>query len=188
MRTDKIEYKVLKSSYLFNRPWLTVRRDSIVSPNGVENDEFYVLEYPDWVNVIAITKEGKFVMVYQYRHGLKYTGYEICAGVCEKSDASFEDAAKRELLEETGYGNGKWREICTICSNASSSNNYTHCFLATDVEKIGEQHLDATEDLSCELLTEEEVFQLLAEDRIKQALIAVPLWKYFYNKALHKTL
>jgi ADP-ribose pyrophosphatase len=182
MRNDKIEYKVLKSEYIFDRPWLKARCDSIVSPNGKKNSEYYVLEYPDWVNTIAITKEGKFVMIYQYRHGLKYTGYELCAGVCEKTDTSFEAAARRELLEETGYGNGKWQEICTICGNTSSTNNYSHCFLATDVEKIGEQHLDATEDLSYELLTEKDVFQLLSEDKIKQAIMTTPLWKYFYYK------
>jgi ADP-ribose pyrophosphatase len=184
MRTDKKKCTILKSEILFDRPWLKARRDHIISPNGKETPEYYVLEYPDWVNTIAITRDGKFVMVYQYRHGLNYTGYELCAGVCEKGDESYEAAARRELLEETGYGHGTWRELCSICGNASSTNNYTHCFIATGVEKICEPHLDPTEDLSCELLSEEEVLSLLNEDKIKQSLMAAPLWKYFYMKSL----
>ena len=56
------QWTVLESEYLIRRPWLTARRDKVRLPNGVENDEYYVLEYPDWVNVIALTEDGKFIM------------------------------------------------------------------------------------------------------------------------------
>ena len=67
--TEKGKWKILKSEYLFRRPWLTVRRDCVELPDGRQNPEFYILEYPDWVNVIAITDDGQFVMERQYRHG-----------------------------------------------------------------------------------------------------------------------
>ena len=67
------KWDILSSEYLFRRPWLTVRKDRVQLPSGQVNDEFYVLEYPYWVNVIAITKEGKYVMERQYRHGLGVT-------------------------------------------------------------------------------------------------------------------
>ena len=53
------QWTVLESEYLIRRPWLTARRDWVRLPNGVENNEYYVLEYPDWVNVIALTEDGK---------------------------------------------------------------------------------------------------------------------------------
>ena len=171
-------WKIVESEYLFNRPWLTVRRDKVELPDGRTNDEFYVLEYPDWVNVIAITRDGEFVMERQYRHGIGLTCYEICAGVIEKGETPL-DAAKRELLEETGYGNGQWKEIMTISGNSSTTNNYTHCFVATGVEKIGTQHLDHTEDISVHLLSHQEVEALLENNLISQALMAAPLWRYF---------
>ena len=108
---DDRKWKVLKSEYLFKRPWLTARRDEVELPNGARNPEYYVLEYPNWVNVLAITRDGKFLMVRQYRHGLGKTCYELCAGVCEATDASPLDAARRELLEETGYFYGASAEI-----------------------------------------------------------------------------
>jgi hypothetical protein len=64
MENNDRKWEVLHSEYLIQRPWLTARRDCVRLPNGVENDEYYVLEYPDWVNVIAITAEGKFLMNY----------------------------------------------------------------------------------------------------------------------------
>lgn len=108
--TEEGKWELLKSEYLFNRPWLTVRKDCVKIPSGEINDEFYVLEYPDWVNVIAITDEGQFVLEKQYRHGLGKTCYEIPAGVIEEGESPLE-AAKRELQEETGYGDGTWREL-----------------------------------------------------------------------------
>ena len=56
------KWKIIKSEYLFRRPWLTVRRDCVELPDGRQNPEFYVMEYPDWVNTIAITKEGEFMV------------------------------------------------------------------------------------------------------------------------------
>ena len=99
------KWKTLKSEYLIRRPWLTARRDTVELPGGSVNPEFYVLEYPDWVNVLAITSDDEFVMIRQYRHGLGQTRYELCAGVVDPGESPLE-AAKRELSEETGYGGG----------------------------------------------------------------------------------
>lgn len=183
MEHDDKKWEILESEYLIRRPWLTARRDHVRLPDGVENKEYYVLEYPDWVNVIAITVDGKFVMERQYRHGLQWTGYEICAGVCESGENPLE-AAKRELWEETGFGGGEWKLQMTISANTSTMTNLCHCFVATGVERISEQHLEATEDISVRLLTVDEVRNLLVGNEIRQALMAAPLWKYFAEQHL----
>ena len=181
--SEKGKGKVLKSEYLFRRPWLTVRRDCVELPDGRQNPEFYVLEYPDWVNVIAITEDGKFVMERQYRHGLGKTCFEIPAGVIEEGEDPL-DAAKRELMEETGYGEGKWRKIMTISGNSSTTDNLSHCYVAEGVRKISGQHLDSTEDLEIVLLDTAQVKDLMVNDQIKQALMAAPLWRYFSEQGL----
>ena len=155
-------WEVISSEYLHRAPWLTVRKDHLVLPNG----------------------NGQFVFIRQYRHGLQQTSYELCAGVCEKEDASPLASAQRELLEETGYGNGSWQEYMQISPNPSTHTNITYCFLATGVEKISEQHLEDTESLSVHLLTLAEVKELLQKGEIKQALMAAPLWKYIAEKGL----
>ena len=146
------KWKTLSSEYLFRRPWLTVRKDRLQLPDGRVHDEYYVLEYPTWVNVIAITRDGRFVMVRQYRHGLDDIFTELVAGVAEEGE---------EPLQ------------------AGLSNHHTYCFIARDVEPVGERHLDATEDIEVCLLSRDEVYGMLLEDRVKQALMAAPLWKYF---------
>ena len=172
------KWEIIKSEYLIKRPWLTARKDHVRLPTGVENKEYYVLEYPDWVNVIAITKDGSFLMERQYRHGIGLTSYEICAGVCEPKETPLE-SAKRELYEETGFGGGEWKPYMEISANTSTMTNICHCFVATGVEPVSTQHLEDTEDISIHLLTKEEVYELLRTDRIKQSLMAAPLWKYF---------
>ena len=109
-----------------------------------------------------------FVFVRQYRPGIERTCYELCAGVCEKEDASPLVSAQRELWEETGYGKGNWQEYMVISANPSTHTYLTYCFLATDVELIDHQHLEATEDITVHLLTLEEVRSLLDKSPEKQ--------------------
>lgn len=177
------KWKILDREYLFKRPWLTARRDKVQLPDGRINPEYYVLEYPDWINVIAITKTGMFVMVEQYRHGLQDVFTELVGGVIEPGEDPLA-AARRELLEETGFAGGDWELYMVISQNPSTSNNYTYCFIARGVEETARQHLDETEDIAVKLLTEQEVKNMLVNDQIKQALMAAPLWKYFATKCI----
>ncbi len=175
------KWTTLESRYIIRRPWLTARVDKVQLPDGRINPEHYVLEYPAWVNVIAVTRSGQMVMVRQYRHGFDEVLVELCAGVVENGEAPI-DAAKRELLEETGYAGGEWRQLMTIGQNPSISNNLTHCFVAECVEQVSGQYLDDSEDIEVLLMTPDEVLSMLKRDEQKQALMAAPLWRYFYER------
>ena len=179
------KWKTLESQYLIQRPWLTARKDIVRLPNGTIHPEYYILEYPDWVNVIAISSDGEFVMVEQYRHGLGDVFTELVAGVIESGEHPLA-AAKRELLEETGFGGGDWILLSVISQNPASTNNLTYCYLAVGVKKLRPQNLDKTEDIRVRILPEETVREMLVNDKIKQSLMAVPLWKYFYFKQTGK--
>lgn len=181
--SDPRKWETVSSEMIVSRPpWLSVRHDKVRLPDGRINPEFYVLEYPDWVNVIAITEEGKYVMELQYRYGIGRTCVEICAGVMEAGETP-EEAARRELEEETGYTGGEWMHLMTVSGNASTTSNLTHCFVARGVRPSGRRHLDSTEDLDVILLDEQEVMDLLREDNVKQSLMAAPLWKWFYLRS-----
>lgn len=179
------KWKTLDSEYLYKRPWLTARRDTVQLPNGEINDEYYILEYPSWLNVIAITESDEFVMVRQYRHGLGDIFTELVAGVVEEGEPPLE-AAKRELAEETGFGGGEWELLTVVSANPGSLNNLSYSFLARGVKPVTKQHLDRTEDVEVVFLKEEEVLRMLTADEVKQALMAAPLWKYFYCRLTGK--
>ena len=174
-------FKVLESEYLSNRPWFTVRRERVELPTGAIVPEWYIFEFPDWVNVIAITKEGKFVMISQYRHALGRTNYELSAGCCEEGETP-EESARRELLEETGYGGGVWHELMCLSPNPTNHTNHSYTFLAEGVVRMQEQHAEESEDIDIHLMSEEELRELLHAGEIIQALHAAPLWKYFATK------
>ena len=178
----KGKWKSLCSEYIIKRPWLTARRDKIELPDGRIIPEFYVLEYPEWVNVIAITTDGKFVMERQYRYAADSTNFEIPCGVMEQGETPLE-AAMRELKEETGYGGGQWRELMCISANPTSMTNMTHCFVATGVQKVSDQHLDATEELEVHLLSQDEVQALLRNNEMIQSLMIAPLLRFFMEAA-----
>lgn len=174
------KWTVVSTEYLIRRPWLTARRDVVRLPDGRINPEYYILEYPDWVNVIAITEDGQVVMERQYRHGLGKTCFELPCGVIEKGETPLE-AAKRELLEETGYAGGEWEQWMVLSPNPSTSTNLTYSFVATGVKKVAGQSLDATEDIQVSLQSVEFAKELLRENQILQALMAAPMFKYFFS-------
>lgn len=171
------KWQILSSKYLFENKYLTVRTDYIKLGNGRELEDFFVIENPNWVNVIAITEQGEFVIEKQYRHGIGMIGYEICAGMIDEGESPIQ-AAKRELLEETGYTGGEWIEYNISSPNPSSMNNLNYTFLAKGVKKTSKQHLDVAEDIEVELMSLDQVVHLLETNQIMEGIMQAPLWKY----------
>ena len=177
---DNKKWTVIETEYVMRNTWLTVRRDHIRQPSGVEIKDYWVLEYPEWGNVIAITTDGRMVMERQYRHAMGRTAFEICAGCAEPGEDPLA-AAKRELREETGYTGGEWRKIMTISPNGTSMTNMTHCFVALGVVE-GRSQPEVTEDIDVMLMTPDEVLGLLGKGEIVQATMAAPLWRFFFER------
>lgn len=173
------KWKVLRSENILRLgPWLSVRQECVELPSGVQIPTWYVLEFPNWINVIAETKTGELVMIDQYRHAYGQTCYELVAGVIDEGETPLE-AAKRELLEETGFGGGEWSEFMTLSPNPSNHNNLSYTFLAKGVERLQPQHEEPTEDIQVHVMSKADVRELLKQGEVIQALHAAPLWKYF---------
>lgn len=177
-----MKWKTLQKKYIYKSKWVTLRMDEVELPNKVLIPDFYVLEYPSWVNVIALTVEGCLILERQFRYGIGEVYYELPAGVCNEGESPLE-AARRELLEETGYTGGEWKEWMLSAPNANTMNNYCHTFLAVGVEKRAVQQLDETELLEVGLFEKEKVREMLETGKIVEADMVAPLWRYmFYNK------
>jgi 8-oxo-dGTP pyrophosphatase MutT (NUDIX family) len=176
-------WRVLGTEYLFRRPWLTLRRDRLRAPTGAVIEEYYVWEYPPWVNVVAVTADDRLVLVRQYRHGLGDTHYELPAGVMDPSDSDPLAAARRELLEETGYGGGTWSPLLTSSANPATHNNLTHSFLAIGVAPVADATPEATEDLEVSLVSRAEARALATGGGMVQSLHLAALLTYLFVRA-----
>jgi ADP-ribose pyrophosphatase len=167
-----LDWKTLKSEYLYKESWFTIRKDTCMRPDGHIIHPYYVYEFPTWVTAVALTKDGKVVLVRQYRHAIGETILETPGGCVDETDASLQDAIARELLEETGYRFGKYEYLGKISPNPSTNNNWMHMFLATEGERISEPMPDQNEDIEVHLVTLEELKALIDNHVIVQALHA----------------
>ena len=118
------------------------------SPKSGDPHEFYVIRSVDWINVVPITPQGQVVLIHQYRHGIDEVTLEIPGGMVDADDPSPATSARRELLEETGYDSEDVVQLGSISPNPAIFDNACHLFLARNVEKVAEQRLDGTEDIT----------------------------------------
>lgn len=178
---DPQPWQVESSEYIFREPWLIVRRDSVRMAGGGAIPDYYVLEYGDWLNVLAVTRAGALVLIRQYRHGLREIHFELVAGGVEEGEEPLQ-AARRELLEETGFGGGEWQPWMTVAANPGTHTNRIHCFLALGVEKLQEPQLEATEEIAVHIVSPQQARHIAESGQMIQALFLAPLYKYLLSQ------
>lgn len=182
MREEKLLWETLESEPGPELPLFRVRLDLMRHPSGKTTHRSLVLESPDWVNVVAVTPEHRVVMVEQFRFGAREVGLEPPAGIVDGNEGSLE-AAKRELLEETGYGEGRWRYLGSVQPNPAFHNNLCHHWLAEDVLWLQPPTPDPGEAIRVRLLTPDEIRDAYAAGRLKHVLAqsalsrVFPLWQ-----------
>jgi ADP-ribose pyrophosphatase len=124
----------LRSERLFETPYFVLRSDRLRLPDGAIKDPYYVVERPDAAIIFPLTKEGEVVLVRQYRPPLERMELGLPAGLVEEGEKP-EAAARRELLEETGYSGGEWDLLGSLASSPSLKDNWAYLFLARGVEE-----------------------------------------------------
>lgn len=155
----------------------SLRTDRLLSPRTNKAYDFYVLEAPSWVNIIPLTPDHHVVMVRQWRHGIREVTLEIPGGMVEgKGDP--EEAAIRELREETGYRPGRVIPLGYVHPNPAIQNNVCYTFLALDCTLGGEPEQDEKEDIEVDLLPLSEIPQLIAQGAISHALVICAFHRY----------
>jgi 8-oxo-dGTP pyrophosphatase MutT (NUDIX family) len=155
-----------------------VLSESFRSPRTGQDHEFFVLSSADWVNVVALTDAGEMLLVRQFRFGRQQMSLEIPGGMVDPGESPIE-AARRELLEETGYSPRRIEPLGVIDSNSAILDNLTHTFLATGCEQSAAQHLDSTEDLDLVKVQASRIDELLRSGEVRHPLVSVALhhWK-----------
>ncbi|MET0635074.1 MAG: NUDIX hydrolase [Chitinophagaceae bacterium] len=165
-----MNWKILSSEYLFHDLWFKVRKDRCLTPSGKIVDPYYVYEFPQWVTAVALTEDNKVIMEVQYRHGLGQTGIEIPGGCVDDDDVDYEAAIRRELLEETGYTFDSVEALGLTSANPSTNSNLMYMFLARGGKKVSQQQLDPNEEITVELISIDELKELVRSNKIVQSM------------------
>ncbi|MCJ8164473.1 NUDIX hydrolase [Pontibacter sp. E15-1] len=159
-------WKVLKTEMVVDEKWYKLRRDHVALPNGLELDDYYVSVRPDVVLTFPLTADNQVIFVRQYKHAASDIFIELPGGVIDAHETEPAEAAKRELLEETGYTTSEVEFLLEVTDNPTKDTNKIYFFLARNVHKVAEQDLDDSEAIEVLKVPLHEVGQMVMDGRL----------------------
>lgn len=160
----------LATEVLEKTPIFSLKRVRRRHPHDGREADFYQIDSPEWVNILAITPEQRLVLVHQYRHGIDEVTLEIPGGCVDPGELPL-SAAKRELLEETGYTSERWEQIGYITANPAFMTNGCTTFIAHDAKRVAAQSFDEHEELELELCPVAEFFDRVRRGEIHHGIV-----------------
>ena len=155
-----------------------LRIDRACSPRTDKAYDFYILETTAWVNVIPLTPRNEVILIRQYRHGTQEVTLEIPGGIVEAKDSPG-IAARRELLEETGYEASEMVPLGFVHPNPAFLNNRCYTFLAKEARKVGKQAQDEKEDIEVVLRPLADIPHLIQKGEITHALVLAAFYRFY---------
>lgn len=163
------KWDTISSKHVLVDKWIKVRADHCVDQFGNNISPYYVLDYPEWVKMVVLTPDNGLVMIKQYRHGAGVIDWEIPAGNVEPGDTDYEGAARRELLEETGFSAKQFELVTLFSPNTANHSNNIHLYLVRDAVKTQEPEFDETENIITEVMPIPKVLEMIKSSGIKQS-------------------
>ena len=151
----------------------SLRRDRSRFSRDDAEHEFHVLESPDWCNIIPLTADEHVVMVRQFRHGLRAYTLEVPGGMIDADDPSPLVAARREMVEESGYESDRVEPLGVVHPNPAIQTNRCHSFVAYEVERRHVPSFDSTEETEVVLVPLTRIPELMRSGEITHALVIV---------------
>ncbi len=157
----------------------SVHESTSISPRTDEEHQFYVIESSDWVNVVPVTASNEIVCVRQFRHGSEKISLEIPGGLVDPGEEPIV-AATRECKEETGFETDELVSLGVLNPNPAIFPNALHTFVAPNAKPVSDIRNTSTEHTEVQLVSMEQVSDLLVSGEIDHALVAATLWRLLY--------
>ncbi len=168
--TKTTPWTVLESRTLVRDRWIDLRVERLRTGAGVEISPWYVLGYPDWAIVVALTDDDRLVLVRQWRHAAGAWCLELPGGVVDPADADPLAGARRELREETGHAAREWRYLYAGYPNPAIQSNRLHVVLATGAEAVAATAHEPGETIQVECMKVDEVLAGIGTGLIEPAM------------------
>jgi|SRR5699024_1351569 len=143
--------------------------------------DFYVLEVPEWINVLPLTSDNHIVLVEQYRFGIEEPTLEIPGGMVDAGEDP-KEAAQRELLEETGYGTNQWESLGKVSANPAIMDNFAHIYLARDCSYKKEPNLDTHERIKVHKIPIDIFLSYVNDGTIDHSIVVAAAGKYLLHQ------
>lgn len=180
----KLEFVRKSRKQILSTPVFRLHEDVSLHPENGSEGRYYVLDAPDWVNIIALTADHQLLMVRQWRHGTACVELEIPAGGLEHGEDPVE-AAKRELLEETGYAPARTTLLGDARPNCAIQSNRCYTVLAEGCTKVGSTKFDAGEMIALELMPLVDLPKRVRDGSLRSGMMLVALlWWMDQTKAI----
>lgn len=162
-------WRTLKSRLALDHPVLRVEQVTRQRADGLNHD-FVILRASDWVNVVAVTPQGRVVLIRQWRQGSGAPSLEIPGGIVDPGESPAQ-AGARELLEETGYVAAELVPLGQVNPNPALFDNTCHTFLARDAVPQSPQRLDDGERIEVLARPVADLPGLVADGSINHSLV-----------------
>ena len=170
-------FEVPSTERVYDSPWCAPDRDAIRLPDGAMG-EYHIFRIPDAVVVVPVTTDGHIAMIWQHRHPHGKTHWEVPAGRMNPGEAP-EQAAQRELIEETGHTAGELVPLTGFYPVNGISDHFAHAFLALECQATGKLQLDDTERILMHKRPIAEVRAALHNGEFKDGFSALALFQAF---------
>ncbi|HET7234737.1 MAG TPA: NUDIX hydrolase [Longimicrobium sp.] len=156
-----------------------VREERTRSPVDGKEETFHMADSPGGVTVVALTEDGRLVMVEQYRHGTHRVTLELPSGAVNEGEEP-EKAAARELREETGYTGGDPEVVGRIDLNPSWQHTLVHVAVVRGARRSGEKELDETEDTCVRLVSPGDLRRRIVAGEVETGttIAALAFWEW----------